>query len=283
MKQSSARHLPSLATSREEAKRLLNHQMQEGLQFLETIKSPLQTRKVSHSDLTTWHSYTCELLRRVFDTDELMREFAISPGKTIMLTDTMLGAEASVLGAQFVHYLRNLQGIVTRIDLFQEASTDTSSLQDEPRARVEQIARRFHVVANQLRRRHGNRPTLSVADEYDVQDLLHALLKLFFNDVRAEEWTPSYAGGSARMDFLLKAEQVVVEVKKTRPGLTDRNVGNELLEDIGRYRAHPDCRSLLCFVYDPDGYIANPDALERDLSRVVDELSVSVIIAPKGL
>ena len=74
----------------------------------------------------------------------------------------------------------------------------------------------FYKVARQLRCRYDNRETLKIEDEYDVQDLLHALLLLYFDDVRAEEWTPSYAGKSARMDFLLKNERVVIEVKKTR-------------------------------------------------------------------
>jgi hypothetical protein len=38
--------------------------------------------------------------------------------------------------------------------------------------------------------------------------------------VRREEWTPSYAGGSAKADFLLKEEGIVIEVKKTRQGLS---------------------------------------------------------------
>ena len=54
--------------------------------------------------------------------------------------------------------------------------------------------------------------------------LLHALLLLCFDDIRAEEWTSSYAGKSARMDFLLKNEGVVIEVKKTRLGLTDKEL-----------------------------------------------------------
>lgn len=69
------------------------------------------------------------------------------------------------------------------------------------------ICDRFHSVSRQLRQRHSARPTLDISDEYDVQDFLHALLRLFFDDVRAEEWTPSYAGQSARMDFLLKNER----------------------------------------------------------------------------
>ncbi len=77
-----------------------------------------------------------------------------------------------------------------------------------------------------------NRETLKIEDEYDVQDLLHALLLLYFDDVRAEEWTPSYAGKSARMDFLLKNERVVIEVKKTRLGLADKELGDQLIIDV---------------------------------------------------
>jgi len=101
-------------------------------------------------------------------------------------------------------------------------------------------------------------------DEYDVQDLMHALLKQHFNDVRAEEWTPSYAGKSSRMDFLLKNEKLVLETKKTRLGLDHKAVGDELAVDIVRYKSHPDCLILACFVYDPECRIGNPAA-----SRVI--------------
>ena len=63
---------------------------------------------------------------------------------------------------------------------------------DAPIHLVKLICHRFHVVAKQLAHRRENRPTLTIGDEYDVQDLLHALLRLHFEDVRPEEWTPSY-------------------------------------------------------------------------------------------
>lgn len=44
--------------------------------------------------------------------------------------------------------------------------------------------------------RHGNREPLKIDDEYDVQDLLQSILRLFFDDVRAEDCVPSYAGGN---------------------------------------------------------------------------------------
>ncbi len=84
---------------------------------------------------------------------------------------------------------------------------------------IEEICSRFHFVARQLGEPHGNRPSLGISDENDVQDLLYALLKLHFDDIRSEEWTPSYTGRSSRMDFLLKNEAIVIETKKTRTGL----------------------------------------------------------------
>lgn len=67
---------------------------------------------------------------------------------------------------------------------------------------IERICNRFHLVARQLRSRHNSRETLNVEDEYDVQDLLHGLLTLEFEDIRAEEWTPGYAGGGIKDGFL---------------------------------------------------------------------------------
>lgn len=150
-------------------------------------------------------------------------------------------------------------------------------------ASIKKICDRFHLIVRQLRSRHEGRQTISVEDEYDVQDLFHALLKLEFDDVRPEEWTPSCAGSASRMDFLLKKEQIVVEVKKTRKGLGVKEIGEQLLTDISRYQAHPECRTLVCFVYDPEARISNPRGIENDLSRQHDSVFVKVFVTPKGL
>jgi hypothetical protein len=149
------------------------------------------------------------------------------------------------------------------------------------RAVLENIFDKFHVVARQLLRRHDNRETLKVNDEYDVQDLLESLFKLFFDDVRAEEWCPSYAGGSKRMDFLLKNEEIVVEVKMTRDNLNDKKVGEQLIIDIDNYKKHPNCKQLFCFVYDPEGKIRNPRGLEADLTKETDGIHVFTYIYPR--
>jgi hypothetical protein len=159
-----------------------------------------------------------------------------------------------------------------------EKTVDKNSL-----ALVEKICNRFHLIANQIRTRHESRPTIEIKDEYDVQDLLHAILKLEFDDVRPEEWTPSYAGKSARVDFLLKKEKIIIEVKKTRNGLAGKEVGDQLLIDIQRYQKHPDCKFLICFIYDPEGKIPNPKGIENDLSKTENGMKIVTLITPKGL
>jgi hypothetical protein len=139
----------------------------------------------------------------------------------------------------------------------------------------------FHSVARQIRNRYSNRQTISIKDEYDVQDLFHALLKIQFEDIRPEENTPSYAGSGTRIDFLLKKEKIVIEIKKTRDNLTDKEIGNQLILDAQHYKSHPDCKKLICFVYDPENRVENPRGLENDLNQLTsDELIVEAYIRP---
>lgn len=147
-------------------------------------------------------------------------------------------------------------------------------------ALVELICKRFHTIACLFRSRGRNRPPLEINDEYDVQYLLHALLRLTFSDIRSEEWTPSHAGASKRMDFLLKQEQIVIETKMTREGLDTKKLTEELVIDMAYYKTHPDCKILICFVYDPSNRIVNPLALQKDLSRQNKDLQVKVLVEP---
>lgn len=146
---------------------------------------------------------------------------------------------------------------------------------------LENIVLKLHPVVVQLRSRHDNRDTLDVTDEYDVQDLFHSLLRLYFSDVRPEEWTPSYAGSSSRTDFLLPQIDTVVEIKKTRKGLNAKSLGEQLIIDISKYKTHPNCGHLICCVYDPEGRIANPAGIESDLNDTSEQFDTRVFIVPK--
>jgi hypothetical protein len=143
---------------------------------------------------------------------------------------------------------------------------------------LEYICRRFTRFTWPLVNRQRGRANIDIQDEYDVQDLLHALLRVFFDDVRPEERTPSRAGASSQIDFLLKDQRAVVEAKMTRRGLGTKEIGEQLIVDIERYRAHPDCSLLIALVYDPERRIPNPAALEGDLSGQRDGVLVAVYV-----
>ncbi len=144
------------------------------------------------------------------------------------------------------------------------------------------IFSRFHSLAKLLRKRHDSRQTLDISDEYDVQDFIKVLLSLFFDDVRTEEWTPSYAGKSSRMDFLLKDHRLLIETKMTRKNLTEKEIGDELIIDIARYEQYPDCDTLVCFIYDPEGRINNHKGLIADLQkRSKEKMKVVIFINPQ--
>jgi hypothetical protein len=115
-----------------------------------------------------------------------------------------------------------------------------------------------------LTHRRKGAASLTFSSEYDIQDLLHALLRPWVSDIRPEEFTPSYAGSSTRMDFLLPAHKTVIEMKLVRDAAHAKKIGDELIIDIDHYRRHPGCEILWCVVYDPEHSIRNPESL-RDL------------------
>jgi hypothetical protein len=155
---------------------------------------------------------------------------------------------------------------------FAGARMDTTEL-------IGAIARRGELVVRQLGKRYDNRPTLTVDDEYDYQDFFHSLLQLFFNDIRREEWTPSYAGGSNRIDFLLPESLVAVELKYSRPSMSTKKLGEELLIDLAKYAKHPSVNHVICIVMDAKGQIENPRGIEKDLSlRAEGERPQSTVI-----
>jgi DpnII restriction endonuclease len=171
-------------------------------------------------------------------------------------------------------YLEGQPGYATR------RSAERAVTESDPLERVIRLCERFPRAARELARRGRGRSPLTMDDEYDVQYVLQALLALEFDDVRDETWTPDYAGGSARQDFLLPFERIVVEAKRTRDSQTTRQLGDELLIDIGRYGADSRCDTLVCFIYDPEHRVDNPRGLEADVTGTRENLDVIVLVAP---
>lgn len=130
-----------------------------------------------------------------------------------------------------------------------------------------------------LRRRAG-RPTIRIDDEHDVQDLVEAIVRCFFDDVRTEEPSPSRAGSSSRMDLFLPGDEIAIEAKVVSRGRRPKQIKREILEDINDYRGHEKVRTLIVVVYDLVGDLVNPSGFEADLSGIRDGLRVFTVVVP---
>jgi len=245
-----------------------------------------------YNEYSFWNDYNAELISRAFSDkhSDYFADYTATLGFDIgsIYREPSFTEKVAEQQGDITTVVDRLKKIKEKLVLIDEAPNLPAAIpksvdkQTEGLRRLETIFSRFHRVAQTLRHRHGNRETLIVKDEYDVQDLLHGLLHLHFTDVRAEDYSPSYAGGNSRVDFTLKNEKIVVEVKMTNDNLKDKEVGNQLLIDIGRYRGHPDCEVLAVFVYDKGDYIRNKPGMITDLERMsTPSLKVRVFIEPQ--
>ena len=146
---------------------------------------------------------------------------------------------------------------------------------------LELLFLRFHSVVKQLQERQRGRKPFTMEDEYDVQDLLHGLLRIHFEDVRPEEYCPSYAGTSARIDFFLKNEQITIEAKMASKKHGRKKIAEELILDKEYYRNKAGCRFLYCLVYDPEGRIGNPRGFESDLYEKRGNFEAKAFVVPR--
>ena len=99
-----------------------------------------------------------------------------------------------------------------------------------------------------------------------------------FDDVRAEDPTEQFAGGSSRIDFILKRENIAIEVKCTRPSMTVRKLREELLSDLSSYPHHSSTEGVFILVYDKEYIVTNPVGFEDDLVEVRADLKIGVVV-----
>ncbi len=160
-------------------------------------------------------------------------------------------------------------------------NTGKKGHEQNPESEIENIFSKFHEVHKQLQIRYANRSTLTINNEYDVQDLLHSLLRLYFDDIRPEEWNPSYANSSTKSDFLIPEHNIIIECKIKTKNHSDNDIKKELIIDKEQYRKHVKCKIMYCFIYDSEGLIENPRGFENDINEKSDNLDCRCYIVPK--
>ena len=217
------------------------------------------------SEFQKWHNKALRFLNSHYGTESI--EYTEFKKISFSLQIYSLGTERYRFEQKCRKDLYTVKGIFQ--DYLSELSENSADIGDisDPEKELERIFTRFRKVAVRLARRYDGRATLRITDEYDVQDLLHSLLSLYYDDIRPEEWTPSYAGSSVRIDFVIPEIKTFIEVKKTRSGLKDKELRDQLIIDIEQYQKHSGCDKIYCFVYDPDTILKNPAAIKKDLEE----------------
>ncbi|MCH7647395.1 MAG: hypothetical protein IIA83_02145 [Thaumarchaeota archaeon] len=159
-------------------------------------------------------------------------------------------------------------------------SSDTNIIQD-PKLLIENIISKFHEIHTQLQIRYNNRETITIKDEYDVQNLLNALLRLHFDDIRPEEPVPSYANSFTKADFFIPKHEIMIECKIKTSTHIDNKIKDELILDKEQYKKSPKCKLMYCLIYDPHGEIKNPRGFERSINEKSEDFECICFIVPK--
>jgi hypothetical protein len=144
---------------------------------------------------------------------------------------------------------------------------------------LDYVFNNFSLFYQQIQKRYNKRKTIEITDEYDVQDIVHSILRLFLSDIRKEAYNPQHLGKSTKIDFVLYEENIGIEIKYADGINPEKRIGDELLVDINHYKMNRNCKKLYCFIYNPHGAFNNPHGFIKELEES-KELPIRVYIKP---
>lgn len=131
-------------------------------------------------------------------------------------------------------------------------------------AMIEQICKRLPHAARvlALRSRKGKAP-FEIADEYDVQDLLHATLRAYLKYSVQENPLPKVAGAkSSRIDVSIEELGILIEVKYVRGPDDQKRIFEEYSQDLVLYAEWLHLKTLIYLIYNSDD-LRDPEAFEK--------------------
>lgn len=123
------------------------------------------------------------------------------------------------------------------------------------------------------------RELISINDEYDIQDLLYFSLKSVFPEIKYEDDTSNYGGSAKRLDFYLKDEGIIIEVKHIDKA-DDKKYTKQMKEDLQSYHVVNVLIEIIFFIYAPNAIqdINNFNELEGAQTIQGKTFNVKVIV-----
>jgi hypothetical protein len=129
---------------------------------------------------------------------------------------------------------------------------------------VEQVCQRVGKAAQILcNRSRKAKASYVIDDEYDVQDLLQALLRAYLKFSIQENPLPKVAGAkSGRADISVEELGVLIEVKYVRGPDDQKKLFDEFSQDLILYAQWPPLKILFYVIYNSSD-LRDPEALEK--------------------
>lgn len=282
-----------LQIEKEEFKEKVYSRLRIGLDFLEEEVIDEKSNQALWSRFIDWDTYNLEMIRQAFNisnnrfAEDYKREMSL-PGIIISGgNDSRKKRELSLFEKvestkeEMEHQIRKLKWFYEKIELLREGESIKKEKDVNSIKKLLNLLNKFHKVAQELRNIRKGKQTIIISDEYDVQLLIGGLLRIHFDDIRDEDSSPKNSGGSSRIDFVLKNEKIIIEIKMANERLGEKELGNQLLIDIGRYKEYPDCKYFVIFIYDKGDFVRNKIGLIRDLQKQsTDKMNIIVVINP---
>lgn len=153
------------------------------------------------------------------------------------------------------------------IDHTSELLGDESAAEIAPEADVglvlrvcERLPRAASILTNRSRK---EKQPYTIEDEYDVQDLLHAVIRAYVKySVQEDPIGKVAAVRSSRADISIEDLGVLVEVKYVRGPEDQKRIVNEHSQDLVLYAKWVPLRRLILLVYN-SGVLRDREALEQ--------------------
>jgi hypothetical protein len=126
-----------------------------------------------------------------------------------------------------------------------------------------QLCTRLPNAARPLARRRKGKEPFEISDEYDAQDLLHAIVRAYFKYAVNEEPIKKLANTkSTRADFAIEALGTIIELKYARDPNDQARIVDELAQDLLYYEQWEHLKVFIYVVYNASD-LNDPEALDR--------------------
>jgi hypothetical protein len=103
--------------------------------------------------------------------------------------------------------------------------------------------------------------------------MLFSLIKPIFPDARTEVVADTGCS-TIRYDIDIESCNTTIEVKCSRPTMSERTLNEEMGSDSFHYQR----KNIIFFVYDKESIISNVDAYKRMYNRTFDSKVIDIII-----